>query len=133
MLMEEMLRTAQWNAERMRAAAGAGFSTATDLADHLAMRGLPFREAHSVIGAIVRHCLEKGVELEALSSAELQGFSHYFEPGYRAPSVDQSVAARASYGGTAPEAVRRQLEEAHAILDAAEAEAIDSDVEEADG
>lgn len=120
-LMEGMLRTAKWNTERMREAAGAGFTNATDLADHLAMRGLPFREAHEVVGRIVRHAIEKGVSLDDLSSEDLQRFSHYFEPGYRAPDATGSVAARASYGGTAPDAVRHQLEEARAVMDAAEA------------
>lgn len=118
-LMEAMLRTATWHTQRMRAAAAAGFSVATDLADHLTMQGLPFREAHGVIGKIVRHCAENGVELEALSNAELRGFSPYFSADFTVPTPEQSVASRASYGGTAPEAVRRQIEEAGAILEAA--------------
>jgi argininosuccinate lyase len=124
-LMGEMLRTAAWKPDRMRAAAGAGYSSATDLADHLAMRGLPFREAHEVVGAIVRQCVERGVGLDALASADLQAFSHYFEPGYTAPDVDGSVAARASYGGPAPVAVHRQLDEARAILESPDADAPD--------
>lgn len=131
-LMEGMLRTADWKADRMKAAAGAGFSTATDLADHLAMRGLPFREAHEVVGRIVRHALERGTDLDALTSEDLQRFSHYFEPGYRAPDVVGSVNARLSYGGTAPEAVRHQLQEARAIMDAADADAAEPEDVDAD-
>lgn len=119
-LMERMIRTAQWNTDRMRAAASAGFAAATDLADHLAMQGLPFRDAHEVVGRIVRHCIERGVDLEALSTADLRNFSEYFTHDYRVPTVEESVASRASYGGTAPEAVAVQLDEARAILAAAE-------------
>jgi argininosuccinate lyase len=115
-LMAGMLRTATWKTGRMRAAAAAGFSTATDLADHLTMQGLPFREAHEVVGRIVRKCVEKGVELDTLTTQDLKSFSGYFADDYHVPSVDDSVRSRVSYGGTAPEAVRRQIEEARAVL-----------------
>lgn len=116
-LTERMLTSAVWNAPRMREAATAGFSVATDLADQLAMNGLPFREAHEVVGKIVLHCIERGVGLDALDSDALRGFSGYFPPGYTAPTVEESVASRASYGGTAPDAVRAQIAEARAALE----------------
>jgi argininosuccinate lyase len=98
------------DAPRLRAAAAAGFSTATDLADWLVRRlGLPFREAHHVTGALVKRAEEKGVDLPDLPLAEMQAV----HPGilaevYDVLGVDNSVASRTSYGGTAPAQVRAQ-------------------------
>jgi argininosuccinate lyase len=97
--------------ERLRAAAGAGFSTATDLADWLVRRlGLPFREAHHVTGALVAKAEAKGVDLPDLTLEEMQAV----HPGvlsevYQVLGVDNSVASRTSYGGTAPHQVRAQV------------------------
>ena len=79
----EMVGATTFRRERLRAAAGGDFSTATDLADHLAQQGLPFREAHRVVGALVRDCLASGRELPDLSLAELRRFSPAFGPGRR--------------------------------------------------
>ncbi|HOC30720.1 MAG TPA: argininosuccinate lyase [Armatimonadota bacterium] len=126
-LMESMLRTATWKPERMREAAELGFPTATDVADHLASRGLPFREAHEIVGKLVRLCIERNCALSEISATELRGFSGYFDADYTAPSVDESLAARTSYGGAAPSAVQAQLEEAKAIVKAAEEAATEPD------
>ena len=98
-------------AERLRAAAGAGFSTATDLADWLVRRlGLPFREAHHVTGALVRRAEEKGVDLPGLSIEEMRAVRPDILPEvYQFLGVDNSVASRASYGGTAPAQVLAQV------------------------
>ncbi len=100
------------DAKRMKAAAGAGYATATDLADWL-VRTLktPFREAHHITGRIVALAAERGVGLEELSLADLQGI----EPRIAADAlavlgVERSVESRTSYGGTAPANVRRQAE-----------------------
>ena len=99
------------DAERLRAAAGAGFSTATDLADWLVRAlDLPFREAHHVTGALVRAAEDKGVDLADLSLDEMRAV----HPGilaevYEVLGVDNSVASRQSYGGTAPVQVRAQI------------------------
>jgi len=96
--------------ERMRAAAGAGFSTATDLADWLVRRlGLPFREAHHVTGALVKAAEERGADLADLDLAAMQA-AHpgITEEVYAVLGVDRSVASRSSYGGTAPARVREQ-------------------------
>ena len=91
----------------MRRAAGEDFSTATDLADYLVRQGLPFRQAHEVVGRIVRHAIDGGRTLEALSLEELRTFSELFGPDVTsAISVDASLRARAVTGGTAPDAVR---------------------------
>jgi argininosuccinate lyase len=97
------------DAEAMRAAAGSGFSTATDLADWLVRAvGLPFREAHHVTGRIVAAAEARGVGLDALALAVMQ----QVEPRITADvfsvlSVENSVKSRASYGGTAPQNVRK--------------------------
>src|SRR5207302_421772 len=108
-----LLRSARFRTDRMRAATTGDFSTATDLADYLVRRGMPFRQAHGVVGRIVKWCEENGVALEALDSAHLQSFAPEFEPGSEAlAAVEGSVASRTSAGGTSPEEVRRQLEAA---------------------
>ena len=102
--MAGMTRDMTFNREKMRAAAGAGHATATDLADWLVRAlGLPFREAHHVTGRIVALAADRGAPLEALGLAELQGV----EPRITAEvfgvlGVDKSVESRASFGGTAP-------------------------------
>jgi argininosuccinate lyase len=110
--MDGMVRDMSVDRDRMRAAAGAGFATATDLADWLVRAlGLPFREAHHVTGRIVALAAERRLELEQLSLADLQGV----EPRIAAEvfnvlGVDKSVESRTSYGGTAPANVRAQAE-----------------------
>jgi len=100
------------NRDSMNAAAGAGYSTATDLADWLVRKlNMPFRKAHHVTGAAVALAEKKGVALEALSLDDLQGI----EPGitnevFGVLSVDASVASRTSFGGTAPANVKREAE-----------------------
>ncbi len=98
-------------AERLRAAAATGFSTATDLADWLVRRlGLPFREAHHVTGALVKRAEEKGVDLADLSLAEMQAVHPgIVEEVYEVLGVDNSVASRTSFGGTAPARVRAEV------------------------
>jgi argininosuccinate lyase len=96
-------------AERMRAAAGAGFSTATDLADWLVRAlGMPFREAHHTTGAIVRHAEELGVGLEGLPLAAMQAVEPRITGAvFEVLGVENSVKSRLSYGGTAPQNVRK--------------------------
>ncbi len=95
--------------ETMRAAAGRGYSTATDLADWLVRTlGLPFREAHHVTGTIVKRAESKGVALEDLSLSEMQAVEpRITKDVFSVLSVDASVRSRTSYGGTAPQNVRK--------------------------
>jgi argininosuccinate lyase len=97
--------------ERMAAAAGAGFSTATDLADWLVRElGLPFREAHHVTGAAVKRAEQLGCDLPGLPLAELQALDPRITDGvYGVLTPKASVASRMSYGGTAPDQVRAQI------------------------
>ena len=119
--MTQLLRTCRFRTDRMRAATAGDFSTATDLADFLAQRGIPFREAHEVVGRIVKWCEDHDRVLESLSAADLEQFHPEFaEAPADITSVDASVRARRTYGGTAPDAVRAQLERAEAVFAAAE-------------
>ncbi|WP_062232128.1 argininosuccinate lyase [Aureimonas sp. N4] len=106
-----MVSDLQVNAEKMRAAAGAGFSTATDLADWLVRElGLPFREAHHVTGRAVAMAEERRVALEALPLEDLRQLDGRITDAiYSVLSVDASVASRTSFGGTAPDNVRAQV------------------------
>ncbi len=108
--MTGMIRDLTPDAKRMKAAAGAGYATATDLADWL-VRTLktPFREAHHITGRIVALAAERGVALEKLKLADLQSVEpRITEDAFEVLGVERSVKSRTSYGGTAPANVRRQ-------------------------
>ena len=99
--------------DAMRRATERGMLTATDLADHLAGRGVPFREAHEIVGRIVRAQIAKDADLVSLTAADLRSYDARFgEDAATAASVASSLAARRSPGGTAPERVREALTEA---------------------
>jgi argininosuccinate lyase len=105
-----VLQHTRARADRMRAACDAGFVTATDVADYLASKGVPFREAHEITGKLVRWCMANDRTLVSLSHDEWRGFSEVFEADIvDAVTVEASVAARTSEGGTAPERVRVAL------------------------
>jgi argininosuccinate lyase len=101
----------------MLAAARSGFSTATDLADYLVRKGLPFRDAHEVVGRAVRHGVEQGRDLADMSLEELRGFSARIEEDvFAVLTLEGSVAARNHIGGTAPEQVRAAIARARMRL-----------------
>jgi argininosuccinate lyase len=113
-----MLRSLTFRVERMREAAGANYSTATDLADYLVRKGLPFREAHEIVGRAVRQGIANKRELGEMSLEELRGFSPLIGADVHAAlSVEASLAARAVTGGTAPEAVARALAAARELVE----------------
>ena len=96
--------------ENMRAAAGKGFLNATDCADYLTKKGMPFRDAYKVSGQLVYLCTQKGCTLEDLSLTELKRLSPLFAPDvYEAISLDTCVSQRKSYGGPAPEQTAMQI------------------------
>ena len=102
----EMLKTASFRVKNMEMSANAGFANATDCADYLVKRGVPFRDAHAVSGRLVAHCLEKGCALDDLSLDELRSFCPAFEQDvYQAISLQSCVAARDLIGGPAPKRV----------------------------
>ena len=116
-VLPPMLGSLSFRVERMRDAAGAHYSTATDLADYLVRQGLPFREAHEVVGKAVRHAITRGRELGDLPLEELRRFSPLIgRDVYAALTVEASLRARAVVGGTAPESVRQQLAQVRAWL-----------------
>jgi argininosuccinate lyase len=103
--------------ERMREAASRGYATATDLADYLVRRGVPFRDAHEAVGRAVRRAIETDRDLADLGLDELRGFSAVVEPDvFRVLSLEGSVAARDHFGGTAPDQVRAAVARARERL-----------------
>ncbi len=105
------------NTENMRAAANAGFATATDLADYLVRHNVPFRDAHAAVGKAVSHAIEKGKRLDQLLLQELQQFSGEIEADvFDVLTLEGSVAARNHFGATAPEQVRAAVKRARARL-----------------
>jgi argininosuccinate lyase len=116
--MAGMIADLEPDKDRMAQAAGAGFSTATDLADWLVRElGLPFREAHHITGAAVKRAEALGCDLAGLPLAELQALEPRTHDGvYKVLTADASVASRKSYGGTAPDQVRAQIQRWKEIL-----------------
>ena len=103
--------------DRMLQAARRGFATATDLADYLVGKGVPFRDAHEVVGKAVRLGVETGRDLAEMDLAELRAFSPLIEADvFEVLSLEGSVAARAVLGGTAPDRVREAAAAARAWL-----------------
>jgi argininosuccinate lyase len=117
-VLPPMVSTLVFRVERMSEAAGAQYSTATDLADYLVRKGVPFREAHEIVGKTVRYALERGKELDQLTIEEFRRGSPMIDTDvYAAIAVEASLAARGVIGGTAPDAVRRQIVEARALIE----------------
>ena len=116
--MTGMVAGATFRTERMRAAAELGYATATDLADWLVRQAnIPFREAHHITGSAVKLAESRGVALDALPLANLQAIDARIDSQvFAALSVEASVAARASHGGTAPAEVRKRVAEARIAL-----------------
>ena len=107
----------RFDREAMRRANDRGMLTATDLADHLAHQGVPFREAHEIVGRLVRDRLSAGKDLAALTLDELRRVDPRFGPSaLEEITPERSLASRASPGGTAPERVRAALAEARKTL-----------------
>ncbi len=105
------------DAVRMRAAAGTGFATATDLADYLVRKGVAFRDAHEAVAQAVRHAEASHVDLAQLPLEVLQRFSPLIgDDVYGVLTLDGSVASRNRAGGTAPEQVRSAIRAARAAL-----------------
>ncbi len=105
-----MLATMRIGSEKMLAGAKGGFTNATDVADYLAKKGLPFREAHHVVGQIVFYCLEQKLNIEQMTLEQFQGFSPIFgDDIYTAISLQTCVNKRDLSGGPAPDAVQKSI------------------------
>ncbi len=112
-----MLATMHVRADNMRAAASRGFLNATDCADYLTKKGLPFRDAYKISGKLVYYCTEQDKTLERLSLSELQQFCPLFsEDVYGALALDTCVGQRNSFGGPAPAQTQAQLDALRAFL-----------------
>ena len=104
--------------ERMFMSAKLGFSTATDLADYLVRKGIPFRQTHHIVGKVVAFCLEKGVDISDLSLEELRGFSESIEEDvYNFITIDASVNSRSALGGTALSSLMTQIKDGEKFIE----------------
>ncbi|NSW77846.1 MAG: argininosuccinate lyase [Chthonomonadetes bacterium] len=116
-LMHLMLSRAQWRTERMKQAVSGDFSNATDLADYLVRKGVPFRQAHEVVGRVVQYCLKGGRTLESLQVDELRQFSDLFDAdAVQAIQPETVLQVRRTRGGTSPDAVQEQIAHARQLI-----------------
>ncbi len=115
---EPMLATMRVLPDNMRNAAARGFINATDCADYLVKKGLPFRDAYKITGTLVHTCIEKGLTLETLPIEEYKALCETFDTDvYDAISLDTCVMQRKAAGGPAPESVKAQIEYVRAKLE----------------
>jgi len=116
-VLAPMLRTATFHPENMRKAAAGGFINATDCADYLVGKGIPFRDAYGITGNLVRLCIEKGTTLEQLPLEDYKAVSDVFDEGiYDAIDLLNCVNRRKLEGGPAPETVAKQIENVEAKI-----------------
>jgi argininosuccinate lyase len=121
MVMTAVLHNINLIGDRMAAAASADYSNATDLADYLVRKGLPFRHAHELVGKVVNHAILQGKQLADLPLAGYKQFSPLFADDlYAAISTEASLANRRATGGTAPARVSEALIRARHELDGSE-------------
>ena len=112
-----MIETMTVHPENMRRAAGRGFINATDCADYLTKKGMPFRDAYTAVGNLVYYCQEQGKTLEELTLEELQRTSPLFETDvYEALNLENCAMSRASFGGPAKAEAERQIREIEAFI-----------------
>ncbi len=113
-----MLDTMTVRPDRMRKAALEGFINATDCADYLTKKGVPFRTAYKITGSIVGWCIKNGKTLESMTIEEYQSFSSEFDEGiYSATDMDECMKKRSSHGGTSPDSVRAQIQQVRRIIE----------------
>ena len=117
-IFADMVGKMSIDAERMREAAQDSYALATDIADYLVNKGMPFREAHGVVARLSQYAEERGLQFEQLALDEYRGFSKLFDADVLLISVDSSVAARDVPGGTAFNRVQQAMAEARAELEA---------------
>jgi argininosuccinate lyase len=105
-----MVRTMRFHRENMYAAAQKGFLNATDLADYLTKKGMPFRTAYKLVGSLVARCIAEGKTLESLTMEEYKRESELFEDDvYNEIALETCVGKRISQGSTGPESVKAQI------------------------
>ncbi|MCG2822511.1 MAG: argininosuccinate lyase [Desulfobulbaceae bacterium] len=112
-IMAQLLGNLTFNEARLAKGLGGGYMTATDLADYLVRKNIPFRQAHAIVGRTVAFCISKGKELTELTVQELQKFSEVIEADvFKVLSIEGSVASRVSLGGTSGKMVAKALKRA---------------------
>jgi len=112
-----VLRNLRVNEDRTREASAKGYMNATELADYLVRKGMPFREAHQTVGRVVIHAIERGVELVALTLDEMRSFSPLIEKDvYDALSLERTLASKSQIGGTSAKRVVEALSLARSSL-----------------
>ena len=110
-LFTDMIATVRFNKDNMAKSAMMGFTNATDAADYLVKKGMPFRDAHSVIGKLVLYCIDKNCAIDDLSIDELKSFSDIFDSDiYDAISLETCVNKRLTIGAPSPEAMKKVIE-----------------------
>ena len=116
-LFRGMLATMKFNKDRMRESANHGFTNATDAADYLVKHGVPFRDAHGIVGRIVLYCLDKKIPIDAMSLSELKAISPVFEEDiYDAISMETCVNTRLTIGAPGVDAMKQTIEKEKAFL-----------------
>ncbi len=118
MMLQKLIETTEFRAAAMKESAKGDFSTATDAADYLVRRGIPFRQAHEIVGRMVGYCIAQGKAIEDLSLEEMKSFSEAYEDSGEAFNLEHSVEARGIIGGTAAKFVKAQIEAAQAVVKA---------------
>ena len=117
-LFTGMLSTMRFRKDRMEASAKNGFTNATDAADYLVGKGVPFRDAHGIVGRLVLYCLEKNIALDDMTLEEYKAISPVFEEDiYEAISMKNCVEKRNTIGAPGAEAMKRVLEENRRYLE----------------
>ena len=116
-IFTKMIETMDINKERMENSAKGGYTNATDAADYLVKKGMPFREAHRVIGEMVSYAIENGLALEEIELIKLKEFSTIIDSDYyTAVSLETCVNERSTYGGPSPKAIKTAIENAKSFL-----------------
>ncbi|MBO4456836.1 MAG: argininosuccinate lyase [Butyrivibrio sp.] len=116
-LFTDMLRTLKFNKENMEKSAMMGYTNATDAADYLVVKGMPFRDAHSVIGKLVLHCIDKKCAIDDLKIDELKSFSELFDEDiYDAISLETCVNKRLTIGAPSPVSMKKVIDANKAFL-----------------
>ena len=111
-VFEGMLRGASFNTDVMRQVSSRGYALATDLADYLTLKGVPFREAHRTVGEVVQYAIEKQQGLDELDLSDYRRFSRHFDEDILRITPESSVLTRNVAGGTAPTQVKKALKSA---------------------
>ncbi len=116
-LTDGEIKTASFNKDRMKASAGGGFTNATDAADYLVKKGVPFRDAHGIIGRIILYAIENKKALDELTIEEYKGFSDSFDEDiYEAIDLKNCVDQRKTIGAPGKEAMKKAIEQEEAFL-----------------